>query len=65
MGETQALRAAVLHMERYRMAIEAEVNRRMANDEVLRRKVEQLRELLAKFCPELNDAFWQQVARAR
>jgi hypothetical protein len=39
----------------------AHVEGRAAKDRVLHAKVERMRELLARFCPEMNDTFWENV----
>jgi len=40
----------------------AYVDMRVQTDPVLKAKVARMRELLAAFCPEVNDAFWAKVA---
>jgi len=40
------------------------VTRRAARDDVLAAKVERMKELLEKFCPEMNSEFWKKVEKA-
>lgn len=40
------------------------VSRRAARDDVLAAKVERMKELLEKFCPEMNSEFWKKVEKA-
>lgn len=41
----------------------AYVKNRMKNDAVLRAKVKMMKELLRKFCPDINDAFWEKATK--
>lgn len=43
----------------------AYVESRIGKDPVLRAKVERIKELLAEFCPELNETFWKAVRSKR
>jgi hypothetical protein len=42
-----------------------EVMQRCATDEVLDRKVHKMKELVYKFCKELDDSFWQRIANCK
>jgi hypothetical protein len=41
------------------------VEKRARKEKVLRAKAERMRELLAAFCPEMNDAFWETVRKTK
>lgn len=41
------------------------VEDRARNDRVLGAKVERMKELLARFCPEMNDQFWQKIRKVK
>jgi len=43
----------------------AYVERRTTSDRVIHAKVDCMRELLARFCPELNDKFWEKVRQTK
>ena len=49
----------------YLMADPEFVDARVRVDPVVRAKVARMRELLAGFCPAINDQFWERVHRAR
>ncbi len=41
------------------------VAKRIRTDRVLKAKVTRMRELLIAFCPEINDEFWDKVAKVK
>ena len=43
----------------------AYVEKRARKDQVLRAKAERMRELLAAFCPEMDEAFWKTVRNTK
>src|SRR5204863_9871526 len=43
----------------------AYVERRATKDPVLRAKVQRMRELLAEFCPAVNDEFWEKARKLK
>jgi hypothetical protein len=43
----------------------AQVEERLAADEILRMKVARLKTTLRQFCPNMNDRFWQRVSESR
>lgn len=43
----------------------AYLEERIKTDVVLRAKVQRMKELMAQFCPDMNEAFWQSVSQAK